>query len=170
MNNKSRISEKFNYKSETGEKGFLQSKTNFGKERLKSYYTKFITNHDFFKNEKNKIFQIRDTFLTSYNEHKDQEKHLLDLIVSHNFEISSLEAYVQSYQGLCSLNSNNSGNTLIKIKNALSMRKDQLLSSLLENKQINSKEHAEKLIDDIRKNHWDISEKNLQALYIITQK
>lgn len=149
-----------------GKRNLLHSNFKIGKEKLKNYQDKYMTNHNFIKKEKNKIFEIRNTFLTSYNDNIDKEQSLLDLINSNMFDFNSLDVYVQNYKNMFNHNPGYPSNTLIKIKNALSIRKDQYISTLLETNEILSKERVVKIIEDIKQNAWKISDKNMQVLLL----
>jgi len=144
---------------------FMDNK-NFGKtsdgNKIKNYSDKLTTRRNFLKTESEKMANLRNTFMTTFNENISKEENLYNELVN-KFEAINLDSYCETYRNLIKTNEKISP-TLIDIKNMLSLRKDQMITLALGKKQIKTFLEAQSYYDDILTNDWKVSQKTLEAL------
>lgn len=106
--------------------------------------------------------------MNSFNDNLSKEENLYyDLVNA--FDINCLDEYCETYKELITAKVKMSP-TLIDIKNMLSLRKDQLISSALEKNEIKTKTEAQFYVDDIKSNNWKVSERTLKNLMNLLNK
>lgn len=135
-------------------------------EKIKTYYEKLLVKHNFKKTESQKVFEARNTFMTTINDNILKEVQLLEE-VSNNFEINNFNNYAEMYRNLLDLHPLKNSSNLVCIHKTLSARKDQIISLMLERKEIKNKEKAHEILIDIKANNWTVSEKNMNAVISI---
>lgn len=104
--------------------------------------------------------------MTTINDNISKEIQLLEEITI-NFEINNLNQYVELYNSLLNSHPLKTSSNLVSIHNAISSRKDQIISLMLEKKEIKNKEQAHEILNDIKNNKWNVSDKNINALISI---
>jgi len=83
--------------------------------------------------------------------------------------LSSLENQINNYKTLKNNYSSYASNNLIKIEKIISEKKEQLIKQLLEKNEVNSKDIAQNLLNDILTNNWSVSDKIIDSLIWITK-
>lgn len=83
--------------------------------------------------------------------------------------MSSLENQINNYKTLKNNYSSYASNNLIKIEKIISEKKEQLIKQLLEKNEVNSKDIAQNLLNDILTNNWSVSDKIIDSLIWITK-
>ncbi len=137
---------------------------------MRTSYDKHFTKHNFKKVEKNKIFSIRNTFVTYFNDSKEKELAFIDHLNSNTFDLESLEIQIKNYKEILKAYSiYNQSSNLIKIHKILSEHKEKIIIDLLKNNQIKGSEKARKILDDIKINKWNISEKTIDRLNMLVE-
>ncbi len=106
--------------------------------------------------------------MTTFNKNINKEETLYNELVN-KFDIINLDSYCETYKDIIKTKDKFSS-TLIDIKNILSFRKDQMITSLLKKKQIKTFLEAQKYYDDIIINDWKVSQKIIDALNYIINK
>ena len=81
----------------TQKKGLMNSE-DFGKTgKVKNYNDKLSTRRNFMKTESEKMANLRNTFMSTFNESKFKEEKLYDELVN-KFEANNLESYCNTYK------------------------------------------------------------------------
>ena len=144
-------------------KNFFKGLLNTDKDKFQSFYNKFISKNNFKKEERDKVFQVRNTFMTTFNENKDKEKFLLESLTQ-DLDYIDLESYVQNYKSLMISNPKFPSVNMLKIHGLISVKKENWIISSFQKNEIKNKEIAEKILEDIKLNKWNISDEVLNRL------
>jgi len=123
--------------------------------------------HKFRKDQSQKVFDARNTFMSNFNDNFVKENQLYDEI-STNFDINNISNYINLYNNLVNSHPLKTSSTLVAIHKIISNIKDQLFTISLEKKEIKTKEQANEALIDIKLNNWIISEKTINALINIS--
>jgi len=135
-------------------------------EKIKTFYDKLFMKHNFKKTQSQKVFDTRNTFVSTINDNIQKEVQLLEDITV-NFEINNFNNYAELYRNLLDSTQLKNSSNLVRIHKSLSARKDQIITLMLEKKEIKSKERAHEILNDIKNNNWSISDKNINAIISI---
>ena len=132
------------------------------KNKIKTFNDKLYNKQIHKKIQSNKFLQMRNTFMTNFNENINKEQILFEDL-NLNFDLNNLENCVNNYKILKSLNPSS---TLQKIHNLISNKKDEVIGMFLQNIDTTkkTKELAEKYLHDIKVNNWIISNRNFNLL------
>jgi len=156
-------------KHEESEKTFLNEIHKIDIEKIKTSYIKLRKKHDFNKTEKSKIFEMRNTFVTSFNDTKEKELLFIEFLSNNNFDLNSLEIQVKNYKSMFKTEQRFPSCNLMKIHKIISEKKEQIISQMFRNNEIKSKDFAVKILNDIKDNNWKISEYIVEDLLAIIQ-
>lgn len=156
-------------KNKDSKKIFLNEILKIDKEKIKTSYNKLFTKHNFHKKEKNKIFQIRNTFVTSFNDSKEREFAFVEFLSNNSFDLNSLETQVEQYRQIFCASKVFPSANLIRIRKIISEKKEKIICQMLLKGEVKNKDFAAKLLNDIKDNNWKVSEKIQEDLLNIIQ-
>ena len=134
---------------------------NSEKDKDSSVHSEYLTKRNFMKNEKNQIFNLRDTFMNSFNEKREKETALLEMLNSAKFENSQIDSCVDSYNILLkSMTGFPINNKMKEIHKLISIKKESFYSLVINNSksELHNKNSFKEFLVDIRKNKWIIDE------------
>jgi hypothetical protein len=139
------------------------------KDKDSFYHSKYLNKHNLIKNEKNQIFSLRETFINTYNEKKEKEAALFDLLNSNsaNLNNTQLNSCVETYKNLIKTMSSFPLNSKInEIHKIISSRKQSFYSSVVNNNksEFHNKKSFQEFMIDIKRNKWIIDESILNKI------
>ncbi len=132
-------------------------------EKIKSYYDKLSIKHKFRKDQSQKIFDARNTFMSNFNENINKEFELF-CEISNNFDPNNMNNYVNMFKIFLESHPVKNSSCLVDIHKIISIKKDIILTNQIDKKEIKNKDQANDILNDIKNNKWNISDKNIKAL------
>jgi hypothetical protein len=132
---------------------------------IKTFYNKSNKTIKDIHYDKNQLMRIREDFRKTFNNNKDSEAKIFKLLETDK-EGNNLDEIIYMFKQIL-LNEKKSS-AITKIHSLISKKKDEIVQNMLI-KQC-SKEDANKILNEIKLNKWNINSINLKKLIEIVQK